>query len=777
MKQNKVPKNEYINGEPSPYRKNHRKLDRIVDPNVVTDPMGYWNPDNIGKVVQVPTDDGHITMQGVTQHLMGMDEYGNTQHQVPGQEYQYPGKFITEYPMNIAQKGKQVQSPPRTLLNTASQFVPGYEQYLDWKSLISGLSTGNKNDMYTGVIGLAAPFSGKALGNTVDYITEKTLGKDIADQNQKKRESIVNMSQADREKLFLKYGHGGYDAWAKEGYPELARGGALLNKSVTCSNCGWSWKAVDGGTDITTCHKCGGTAKLKYGGIPRAQSGKQVNTLEGDLIAKVLMNRNRDKDFVKRAYDVGAYPDSNMFTMPDPDNFGSRMSHKMGWGEDESGQAWMYPEVMNPGNQSIKVPNQYADYISSIGYKHATGIPTEKNGGWLDDYADGGDKKEVPPYQSKDQKDFNFRKQMYNDSLNLYQYTQIQKALEPGMTADYLINNPSSKTKENQFKLQMLASSIKNSSPLMQWDLDRDAGPQYKTKDGVIIDSSGDGKRYTKEVNGKYSFIKKAEYDNLKKQSTPQHNPYSGSPDLSHKLIESTGSWWGQALNNEFDTKPVQKVLPPIEQNKIVNRESIKEQPKMYANRADYEKSKRVLSNPPPKKQTKEIVPQEVPEYLEQRQQSLPTQQQEPELRIPSIPQDTTAGKRIAWRQDPTTKKMIPVIGGMKEKVKDMKRLYNKDIPSGTGAIPEGFVPNYGEDIATNFQYGGWLDNEEFKRGGMVNPLMKSRSKRSGTSKNIQSSINKIFLRNHDIFGPGGKNIYNPKSKYKDGGGWLDDLH
>jgi hypothetical protein len=76
------------------------------------------------------------------------------------------------------------------------------------------------------------------------------------------------------------------------------------------------------------------------------------------------------------------------------------------------------------------------------------------------------------------------------------------------------------------------------------------------------------------------------------------------------------------------------------------------------------------------------------------------------------------------------------------------------------------------EDQLTTKQYGGWLDelDEEYRRGGMVNPLMKSRSKRSGTSKNIQSSINKLFLRNRDIFGPGGKNIYDPKSKYQDGG-------
>jgi len=75
-------------------------------------------------------------------------------------------------------------------------------------------------------------------------------------------------------------------------------------------------------------------------------------------------------------------------------------------------------------------------------------------------------------------------------------------------------------------------------------------------------------------------------------------------------------------------------------------------------------------------------------------------------------------------------------------------------------------------------KYGGWLDelDEEYRRGGSVNPLMRSRSKRASTKKNIQSSINKIFLRNYDLFGPGGKNIYDPKAKYQQGGGWLDNL-
>lgn len=37
----------------------------------------------------------------------------------------------------------------------------------------------------------------------------------------------------------------------------MAKYGGLLNKTIKCSNCGWSWKAVDGGNDIATCHNCG----------------------------------------------------------------------------------------------------------------------------------------------------------------------------------------------------------------------------------------------------------------------------------------------------------------------------------------------------------------------------------------------------------------------------------------------------------------------------------------------------------------------------------------
>jgi len=52
-------------------------------------------------------------------------------------------------------------------------------------------------------------------------------------------------------------------------------GGALLTKKVTCTKCGWTWNAADGGDDMTTCHKCGGQ------GLIHAQGGGDY--IEADL--------------------------------------------------------------------------------------------------------------------------------------------------------------------------------------------------------------------------------------------------------------------------------------------------------------------------------------------------------------------------------------------------------------------------------------------------------------------------------------------------------------
>jgi soluble lytic murein transglycosylase-like protein len=54
-------------------------------------------------------------------------------------------------------------------------------------------------------------------------------------------------------------------------------GGGLLDKTIKCGNCGWEWKAADGGSDIMDCHKCGGKGLLK------AQDGTETKWLGNTL--------------------------------------------------------------------------------------------------------------------------------------------------------------------------------------------------------------------------------------------------------------------------------------------------------------------------------------------------------------------------------------------------------------------------------------------------------------------------------------------------------------
>ena len=63
-------------------------------------------------------------------------------------------------------------------------------------------------------------------------------------------------------------------------------------------------------------------------------------------------------------------------------------------------------------------------------------------------------------------------------------------------------------------------------------------------------------------------------------------------------------------------------------------------------------------------------------------------------------------------------------------------------------------------------------EDEEFKKGGFTIDT-KARMPRQKTSKNIKSSINKLFLRNKDLFGPSGQRLYDPNTK-TDSRNWLD---
>lgn len=122
-------------------------------------------------------------------------------------------------------KATITKNEPRSGIETFSQFLPGYETYLDMKDIYEGVINSDKESLNRGVIGLGFPLSGKALSAGLDYVTEQFIGKKTADANANKRNEIVNTSTSDLQKIYSKYGPGGYDKWVKDGKPKLATGG------------------------------------------------------------------------------------------------------------------------------------------------------------------------------------------------------------------------------------------------------------------------------------------------------------------------------------------------------------------------------------------------------------------------------------------------------------------------------------------------------------------------------------------------------------------------
>lgn len=80
---------------------NNKEVPQQKKGGIIKDNNGYWNPDNWGKTVEI--DSPYITMQGVNQPLIGISDTGDVQYMEPGQDYEFDGSKVTEFPM--MQKG------------------------------------------------------------------------------------------------------------------------------------------------------------------------------------------------------------------------------------------------------------------------------------------------------------------------------------------------------------------------------------------------------------------------------------------------------------------------------------------------------------------------------------------------------------------------------------------------------------------------------------------------------------------------------------------------
>jgi hypothetical protein len=176
----------------------------------------------------------------------------------------------------------------------------------------------------------------------------------------------------------------------------MARYGGLLNKTVKCNNCGWSWKAADGGNDVGTCHKCG----EQVDDLLKAQYGKQTDYWNTDKKAFVdsTLTANKNLDFVKRLYDqskgsiqIPGVPGRSTHYMADDNNrvypTVVNKDNKLQYLSNPD-QAWEYAND-NKEYIDFQTPEQAAWFANSpdhsTGYKMGTNvlttIPHKQNGG------------------------------------------------------------------------------------------------------------------------------------------------------------------------------------------------------------------------------------------------------------------------------------------------------------------------------------------------------------------------------------------------------------
>ena len=125
----------YQNGldwKPKTISKNGSWLSKYEDGGIIEDDLGQWA--HPGEITRIPSN--QITMQGVPYPVMGISDTGDTQMMYPGEDYEFDGESVTEYPMmEKAQKGKRIEP-----LYVDSKNDPRYKAYRD--SLIA-YNTGN----------------------------------------------------------------------------------------------------------------------------------------------------------------------------------------------------------------------------------------------------------------------------------------------------------------------------------------------------------------------------------------------------------------------------------------------------------------------------------------------------------------------------------------------------------------------------------------------------------------------------------------------------------
>ena len=344
-----------------------KNLDRTVAPakkkDMIIDPMGQWK--HPGENTRIPSND--ITMQGVPYPVWAVPNVGIPQMMYPEQEYYFPGAdHVDEYPQ-VAKRGGDISIPK------LNQYEDGGEYDLTQEEIDDLIAQGY-------VVEDLGEYQDGGAQLPEDYSQFTNFNQTLPSNLQDPEYQYGNPDQYDLYGMWNTLGKpGSFKDVQDSDYFPLQDDGTYHGFSVGSDGTvlkpmshSTTWKEVmNSQLNTDPYFKENRLIKNEQGRlqyVPNKQDGG-VSPLEGNYISKVIMNRNRGTDFVDRAYALGANPGTSMFNVPDDEQFGAHMSHKMAYGEGEGGKTWMFPTVLNPNDEAIEVPGQYADYISSEGYK------------------------------------------------------------------------------------------------------------------------------------------------------------------------------------------------------------------------------------------------------------------------------------------------------------------------------------------------------------------------------------------------------------------------
>ena len=719
MKQNKIPRNEYIikpKGKTNPYKH-----------DVVYTNLGQWKYP--GQVTKIPSN--QITMQGVNYPVHGIDDTGYSQMMYPGMDYTFPGQYVTEYPM--AQNGAQVEDNDSWLENIAEIVDPtGISSWDDIYRAYKNSGVGKELALES--LG-AIPFLGKISKLTepgihlikysgIDKILRNTLPRnkslsraaDVAFKTGKGTDAVQAVLGAKDDSGFtwdLRHGevpkYGGRNIFPQI---DLGEHGDYAY--------GGSFDMYPFGGIHTKTH----THMATGGWLDTMQVGGRAPIYVNDPNDPLLRAYQDSLAINKTAKNAWHYGDTRVSKA----EFDKKELEHDAWPE-----YWFAERKYDIDKKAHKFKN-FDDYIVKTTAKdlHTADSPIQKI----------------------------FERDVF--SASEHGYSKDNQAFTEKL--------PSGKTRT----YYGLLNGKPNKSYWEEYDPLTHTTSRYSEKlhDDKVPTLLGVENPHMKPVSTDYWAYKtkhptsKISTSSLKEESTDKKITFR---DKSSK--EYQNYTWGTTENPQYKA-PVQPVI-------YMPKKYNPNDPRLAAGKKVFED---VFNKPLPKKVIKKPVdtPKQLPkksevitpEYLPMIQASMPDMiSQEPDI-TPNFtfPKQSNVNNRIGWRMDPETRKMVPVyLEGMKQKVKEGKRLYNKEIPTSTMGIPKDFEPQFDgpesfektdpywrreyvnpKTVAIKKQFGGWLD--EYQDGGdnensVINMLSKNTLAKGERSNQDNTRVSKAPIK------------------------------